>query len=148
MRLAAARPSDAVRLARIMGGWTDETDWMPKLHSHADNVKFLQRLIRDLDVTVLRNWRGAQGFLARNGAEVDALYLAPGARGRGMGTRLIDRAKAASERLELWCFQANTGALRFYDRQGFVEAERTDGAGNDEKLPDVRLVWAAAGEDR
>ena len=29
----------------------------------------------------------------------------------------------------------------FYVREGFTEVELTDGAGNDEGLPDVRLVW-------
>ena len=50
-------------------------------------------------------------------------------------------AKAGRDRLELWTFQANTRAIAFYRREGFVEAARTDGSGNDEKLPDLRLVW-------
>ena len=32
-------------------------------------------------------------------------------------------------------------AQRCYERQGFVAVERTDGAGNEEREPDVRLVW-------
>ena len=44
------------------------------------------------------------------------------------------------DRLELWTFQANHGALRFYVREGFTEGQRTDCA-NDEGLADVNLVW-------
>ncbi len=81
------------------------------------------------------------GFLAREGEEVLALYLAPEARGRGVGKALLDAAKAGRERLTLWAFQRNAAALRFYAREGFAEVERTDGAGNEAGLPDVRLVW-------
>ncbi len=148
MRLSPARAADAARLGRIMGGWAEETPWMPRLHTPTEDVGHLDMLIARFHVTVLRNWRGAQGFLARDEAMIHAFYLAPEMRGRGWGQRLIDRAKGQCDRLELWCFQANAGALRFYARMGFVEVERTDGAGNDEKLPDVRLVWPGPEETR
>ena len=35
----------------------------------------------------------------------------------------------------------NIGAQRFYQRHGFVVAETTDGSQNEEKEPDIRLVW-------
>lgn len=73
---------------------------------------------------------------------LDHLYLAPPWRGRGVGDRLITLAKAERPHgLELWTFQANFAARRFYARHGFVEVESTDGSGNDEREPDVRLVW-------
>jgi GNAT superfamily N-acetyltransferase len=49
--------------------------------------------------------------------------------------------KAREPRLVLWTFQANSAAIAFYLREGFVEIERTDGAGNEEGLPDVRMIW-------
>lgn len=141
MRIAAAKIADAPRLATIMATWKAETPWMPDLHTSQEDLTFLRRLIDTIDVATLRNWRGPQGFLARDGAVVHALYLAPKVRGRGYGADLLKMAKARSSRLELWCFQANTGARAFYAREGFQEVEQSDGAGNDEKLPDVRLVW-------
>jgi hypothetical protein len=42
----------------------------------------------------------------------------------------------------LWTFVANAGARRFYAREGFVEARRTEGE-NEEGLPDVLLTWRA-----
>ena len=38
-------------------------------------------------------------------------------------------------------FQSNTGACRLYERRGLVEIERTDGSGNEEKAPDIRMAW-------
>ncbi len=144
MRLARARPRDARPLAAILHGWTAETGWMPRIHTAEETAGLLRRLIRTCDVDTVRGWRGPVGFLARDGAVIHALYLAPGARGRGWGRRLLDRAKARAPRLTLWAFQANGRALAFYAREGFVEVERSDGAGNDEKLPDVRLEWRRA----
>ena len=45
--------------------------------------------------------------------------------------------------LQLWTFQVNEAARRFYERQGFVAAESTDGSGNEERSPDVRYTWSA-----
>jgi len=146
MRLAPARPRDAGPLARILSEWVRETAWMPDRHTPAEDRRFLTRLIRDSEVLTVRDWRGPQGFLARDGEVIHALYLRPRARGRGHGKRLLDRAKAESARLTLWAFQANAAARRFYTREGFAEVEQTDGAGNDEKLPDVRMTWAKAEE--
>jgi hypothetical protein len=39
--------------------------------------------------------------------------------------------------VRLWCFQANSGARRFYERHGFVAVEFTDGHDNEEGCPDV-----------
>jgi len=139
--LAPARRRDAGRLARILADWIAETAWMPKLYTPTDDRRFLRHLIATAEVTTVRDRWGPKGFLARDGGAIHALYLAPEARGHGLGRRLVRRAKAASPTLELWAFQANRAARRFYAREGFVEVEFTQGAGNDEGLPDVRLIW-------
>jgi putative acetyltransferase len=43
--------------------------------------------------------------------------------------------------LELWCFQANTSARRFYEERGFRAIRFTDGMHNEEKTPDIRYRW-------
>lgn len=131
-----AGPGDAAWCARVLGDWVRETGWMPVLHTRAEDRAFVAGLIARAEVFV-----AAGGFLARDGDVMLALYLAPAARGRGLGKALLDRAKEGRDALSLWAFAQNEGALRFYAREGFAEAERTDGAGNDERLPDVRLVW-------
>ncbi|AIR97810.1 GNAT family N-acetyltransferase [Streptomyces glaucescens] len=85
---------------------------------------------------------GLTGVMVLAGAELSQLYLDPGWRGRGLGDRFVALAKERRpEGLELWTFQVNGPARRFYERHGFVAAEWTDGSGNEEREPDVRYVW-------
>lgn len=76
---------------------------------------------------------------------LDHLYVDPGRTGRGVGAALVELAKERRPAgLQLWAFEANTGAHRFYERHGFVLAERTDGSANEERAPDRRYVWRPA----
>ena len=140
MTLRDATPADAPQIARVMGDWCRETPWLPKLHSRDEDLWFVGELLKTHVVRV--GFAGGLGFLARQGGEVEALYLAPEARGKGLGKALLDEAKAVGF-LQLWAFQANIGARRFYLREGFREVRFTDGADNDEKLPDVWMEWRA-----
>ena len=83
------------------------------------------------------------GLMVLDHGWIEQLYVDPAWLGRGLGDRFLDiaRQRAGGAGLQLWTFQVNEPAVRFYARHGFVEAERTDGAGNEERSPDVRLVW-------
>jgi GNAT superfamily N-acetyltransferase len=75
---------------------------------------------------------------------IEQLYVLPGAQGQGFGTKLLEVAKGAFDRLQLWTFQRNAAARRFYEARGFVLVEETDGAGNEAKEPDARYLWTRA----
>lgn len=146
--LRPARSTDAGRTGEILHRFAREHDWMPELHSCAETIAFCGRMIEQDWVTVAEEEAGVVGFLARNGAEIHALYLAQAARGQGIGHRLLERAKSGQAELSLFTFQANTGAQRFYERHGFIEVARSDGADNDENLPDIKYLWRSnEGED-
>ncbi|MER5444248.1 GNAT family N-acetyltransferase [Streptomyces sp. NPDC002766] len=82
------------------------------------------------------------GVMVLAGDELSQLYLSPDWRGRGIGDRFVALAKERSPGgLELWTFQVNKPAHRFYERHGFVAVEYTDGSGNEEREPDVRYAW-------
>lgn len=135
-----ARPEDAAGMARVLGGWIAATPWMPKLHTPAEELWFCSHLIETCAVYVIRAPE-VGGFLARQGDAIPAFYLGPVQRGQGLGKTLLDRAKQDRDRLELWTFQANTRAVAFYQREHFRETNRTMGEGNEENLPDLRLIW-------
>jgi GNAT superfamily N-acetyltransferase len=88
------------------------------------------------------------GFLSiahsqRDGGDVlERLYVEPDVQGQGIGTALIEQAKALRPGgLVLWVFQKNTGARRFYQRHGFRLVKLTDGAENMEHEPDALYQW-------
>ena len=139
--VAAAKPADAPAIGAILSDWIDETDWMPRVHKREDEQRFAADLVARGWVTVARRSGVVVGFLARDGEDVVALYVARGARGQGVGTALLTRARRRTRRLSLWTFQFNHAARGFYEGHGFVEVARTGGAGNDEKLPDIKYVW-------
>jgi GNAT superfamily N-acetyltransferase len=103
--------------------------------------------IRDVVVPERETWVSVAdgsvvGMMVLNEGLLSQLYLDPRWRGRGIGDRFIALAKSLRpDGLELWTFQVNGPARRFYERHGFVVAEQTDGRGNEEREPDVRYVW-------
>lgn len=125
--MRGAEAGDLAALAAILGGWCRDTAWLPKLHTPADDLWFLGKL---RDRGTLRVAGPCWGFLARRGGEVDALYLAPKARRKGIGRVLM--AKALAEWLALRTFAASRQA-RVFDAPGFGRAGDTDAG-----LPDLR----------
>lgn len=82
------------------------------------------------------------GLLSMGDGTVHNLYIRPGFQGRGIGHRLIETAKTCSGgELRLWVFEPNEGAIRFYERHGFVTVRKTDGRENEEKVPDRLMAW-------
>ncbi|MBW6420137.1 GNAT family N-acetyltransferase [Rhizobium sp. XQZ8] len=81
------------------------------------------------------------GVIAFRQGWIDQLYILPEAQGQGIGSALLEVAKAAHPELRLWTFKCNTEARRFYEARGFKAIEETDGSGNEEKEPDVLYGW-------
>lgn len=138
--IRAAQPLDAGAAGTILSEFVDTTPWMPRVHTRAEDLRHMDQMIARDWVHVICD-AGVAGFIARDRDMVHALYVSGGRRGAGLGKALLDHAKTQTDRLTLWTFQANDGARRFYDREGFTEIARTDGAGNDEGLPDLQLHW-------
>jgi len=82
------------------------------------------------------------------GEWIEQLYVDSSWTGRGIGTRLLEVAKRSRpDGLQLWTFQSNVAAHRFYERHDFRASERTNGTGNQERAPDVRYVWTPVSKD-
>lgn len=138
--LRPGTPLDAGRVGAIMSTWIEETPWVPALHTRAEDIAYAGIMIDRGWITVAEN-DAVTGYIARDGDEIHALYVDPQARGQGIGTQLLKDAMGQRDTLRLWTFVANPGAQKFYERLGFVETHRTDGADNDEKLPDIHYEW-------
>lgn len=82
------------------------------------------------------------GYARATGPWLDDLYVHPDQAGRGVGSALLDLVKAHHpDGFCLWVFETNQPAREFYARRGLVPLERTDGSGNEEQAPDVRMAW-------
>jgi GNAT superfamily N-acetyltransferase len=141
--LRRAEPLDAVALADL---YLRSFRWgLPTVtlaHDDAD----VHRWFREEVVPRKETWVAVDeepvGLLVLTATMVESLYVDPAHVGRGVGTLLLDQAKLRRpEGLELWAFQDNDRARRFYEHHGFVAVEFGDGSGNEEGAPDVRYRW-------
>jgi GNAT superfamily N-acetyltransferase len=116
----------------------------PALHTAEEDVGFYSRRIADDEVTtwVAEADGDLLGFALCTPTFLDGLYIRPDLKGQGIGSLLLDVVEATHPHgYELWVFESNVGARRLYERRGLVEVERTDGSGNEEKAPDLRMAW-------
>ena len=82
------------------------------------------------------------GYARFDDVWLDDLYVAPSGQRAGVGSALLDLVKAQRPQgFCLWVFESNEPARSFYRARGLVDLERTDGAGNEDKAPDVRMAW-------
>lgn len=146
LTLRRATVADADTIAEVFSASFRLLTFLPMLHTVAEYRSFIANMIfKDCEVIVAEDASGIVCFLARQGEEVRLLYTRPDYIGRGAGTPLIEAAKSSGvNALELWCFQANARARRFYEARGFRAIRFTDGADNEEKTPDVRYRWERA----
>ena len=145
LRRAAA--DDAPAIAEVFLASFHATYAFPLAHTD-DEVR---GWVRDTLVPTLETWVAIDealdgspvvGMMVVAPGHLEQLYVAPGRLGGGIGRRLVELAKERSPGgLSLWTFQVNERARRFYERNGFVAVERTDGD-NEEGQPDVRYAWS------
>lgn len=84
-----------------------------------------------------------QGFIGLSGEHIEGIFVWPPAQSQGIGRALLDRAKAAHDRLTLNVYRKNNQAAAFYRREGFrVRSEGVDG--NTGEL-ECRMAWEERG---
>ncbi|HSX67252.1 GNAT family N-acetyltransferase [Nocardioides sp.] len=116
------------------------------IHAPREVAAFLAARLEDgsIDETWVAEVGGVVvGYARFTATWLDDLYVAPGAQRAGVGAALLDLVKVLRpDGFGLWVFTSNAPARAFYATHGFVEEEHTDGSENDERTPDVRMVWS------
>ncbi len=79
-------------------------------------------------------------FMGLSGPHIDALFVAPGQHGRGIGRALTDHAARDADSITVDVNEQNAGALAFYEHLGFVRFDRSplDDAGRPYPLLHLR----------
>ena len=106
-----------------------------------DQWFFRERIFNTCEMWGAFDGAAMRGIIAFREGWIDQLYVLPEAQRRGVGKDLLQVAQNAFDRLQLWTFQRNAPARRFYEARGFALIQETDGAGNDEKEPDALYLW-------
>jgi GNAT superfamily N-acetyltransferase len=114
----------------------------PPVHPPDDVAQHLAGRVEAGGVWVVEQDGAVVAFMDLAAGWLDSLYVTPARAGEGIGGALLDLAKTLMPAgFGLWVFTSNHAARRFYRRHGLVEVEHTDGSGNEERAPDIRMAW-------
>ena len=117
--------------------------FLPELHTAEEDLWFIRhRVLNEDTVWVAQVADAVSGFIAFRDGWIDQLYIHPDHQGGGLGPALLAKALEARTPRQLWTFQQNARARRFYEARGFRAIRFTEGEDNEEKTPDVLYRWA------
>ncbi len=136
-----ATDDDVEAVGRIFVDTRDQMDYLPRIPDE-DRPKLGGWIMERHEIWVADERGRVTGFAGLTPGRLDHLYVDPEAQNRGVGTALLERAKILQpDGLQLWVFQRNEGARRFYRRHGFRLVKLTDGGENMEREPDALYEW-------
>ncbi len=139
-----AEPEESDAVAALYGRSRAAAAMPPGMHTAEEDRGWFGARFRDgeHDVWVAERSGVLLGYALATSAWLDHLFVDPDAQGEGVGGALLDTLKGVRPGgFCLWVFDSNVPARAFYARRGLVELERTDGSGNEERSPDVRMAW-------
>ncbi len=140
-RTAAADDAPAVAEVYLRSfAWAYQGTEVALAHPPDDVRRWVrEELLPGHDVQVAVAAGAVVGFAATTPGWLSHLYVDPSFAGTGLGGRLFDAATATLARpFDLWTFEVNARARRFYERRRMAAVEHGDGSGNEEGQPDVR----------
>ena len=138
-------PQDAAKVAEVFLASRATMTYLPSLHSDEETRAFIGGVALSKETWVADRDGKVVGFAVVDGGWLEHLYVHPSRFNTGTGDKLFARVTAQHPQgFQFWAFQANTGARRFYERHGCALVRLTDGADNEEKLPDALYVWPAS----
>lgn len=138
---------DGAAVAAVFGAAWAALRFVPKLHTREEDLAFFSQQLDAGKSFVAESAGTIVGFAIYGPGRLHHIYVHPEHQARGLGSELLARVQASLPGgFDLWTFQPNTAARRFYERHGLSCVEETDGSANEERVPDARYVWL--GRDR
>ena len=139
-----ATPQDAKPAAEVFLAARATMTYLPSLHSDDDTRNFIGGVVAAKETWVAERDGKVVGFAVIDGGWLEHLYVHPSRFNTGTGSKLFEQAtRQHPQGFQFWAFQLNVGARRFYERHGCALEKLTDGADNEEKLPDALYIWPA-----
>ena len=141
VQLTSYRPEFRERLVDLWRASFAHGVGLPVPHPRDDHLPFFdEHVLTETQVQLALLDDDLVGFGSFTPESVMQLYVHVEHLGRGVGTRLLEHAKAASSgKLWLYTFVTNTRAQRFYEHHGFDVVER--GFEPVMQLGDLRYEW-------
>jgi ribosomal protein S18 acetylase RimI-like enzyme len=144
-----ATPQDAPAAAEVFLASRATMTYLPHLHSDDETRSFIARVVGESETWIAERDGAVVGFAVIHEGWLFHLYVHPSRFNSNTGSRLFEQVcEKHPEGFQLWAFQQNVGARRFYERHGCALVRLTNGAENEEKLPDALYVWPATGKAR
>ena len=139
-----ATPKDAPDAAEVFLASRATMTYLPHLHTDDETRDFIRRVVGEAETWIADRDGEVVGFAVIHNRWLHHLYVDPSRFNTNTGGRLFERVcQEHPEGFQLWAFQQNIGARRFYERHGCALVRLTNGADNEEKLPDALYIWPA-----
>lgn len=117
----------------IAHDFIDSSYWVSELN----NMR--QTYIPDSETYVYENQHGICGFFSLNENILAAIFIKPVHQGKGIGTKLLKKAKELRNNLKLTVYKENPKSILFYKKAGFkfVKKQEDEHTGHSELI----LQW-------
>lgn len=102
----------------------------------------LEHYFAAVDLVCARDETGIAGFGGVHDGNIEMLFLAPEARGRGIGRLLVAHAISRQGATRVDVNEQNVQALGFYQRMGFIVVGRSPLDGQGKPYPLLHMVLA------
>ena len=150
-RIRPAKPHDADAIAAVhRASMREAMPWLPDLHTPREDRAWVARtVLSQQEVWVAEAAERIVGVASMDRENMlTQLYILPDHQGAGIGSALLETAKAARPAgFSLYAFRRNTRARQFYERRGFVAIAFGDGSDNEEGEPDVLYRWTPSASE-
>ncbi|MCA1297805.1 acetyltransferase [Stappia indica] len=142
-----SRPADGPSVVEIWRRSVDATHGFLSPQDRRDIESEVRGFLPDapLDLAIDANGRPV-GFMLLDGGHMEALFIDPDHRGKGVGRQLVAEALKREPDLSTDVNEQNLQAVGFYRRMGFEPIGRSERDGQGRSYPLIHLRHAGTGQ--